>query len=212
MNRPRFLFLSFLLALSALPLPGGAAAMPDPVLDLDGKGLRTGQEYYILPVIRGRGGGLTLANTAVHGRCAPDYVVQAQSEVDRGIPLTFYPVNPKKGVVRVSTDLNIKFSTARACAQSTVWKLAPYDGSRKQQFITTGGVAGNPGPQTTDNWFKIEKFGHRDYKVVFCPSVCRYCKVVCRDIGIYYDENGKRRLALSNEPLLIKFKKASVPK
>ncbi|KAL7160844.1 hypothetical protein ACSBR2_041481 [Camellia fascicularis] len=184
-----------------------ANSAPSPVLDVGGNEVRTGIDYYILPVIRGRGGGLTLASTTKSGTTCPLDVVQARHEVDNGLPLTFSPVNPKKGVVRVSTDMNIKFSASTICVQSTVWRLDNYDESTGQYFVTTGGVEGNPSRETTSNWFKIDKFDD-DYKLVFCPGVCDFCKVICRDVGIYVDENGTRRLALSDVPFKVMFKKA----
>ncbi|KAK0579701.1 hypothetical protein LWI29_030028 [Acer saccharum] len=152
-----------------------------PVLDIDGKKLLAGTDYYILPVLRGRGGGLTLASAG--DETCPLDVVQEQ-------------------------HVNIKFSASTDCVQSTVWKLDSHDDSLRQWFVTTGGVEGNPGRRTTSNWFKIEKFDD-DYKLVFCPSVCDVCKVLCRDIGIYIDQaTGIRRLALSDTPFKVMFKKA----
>ncbi|KAI3454283.1 hypothetical protein Pfo_010946 [Paulownia fortunei] len=181
-----------------------AAEEPAPVLDIDGNKVRAGVDYYILPVIRGRGGGLTLASTGNH--TCPLGVVQEQLEVKNGLPLTFSPVNSKKGVVRVSTDQNIKFSAASTCVQSTVWKL-DYDESSGKYLITTGGVEGNPGRETISNWFKIEEY-EADYKLVFCPTVCNYCKVICKDVGILV-QDGKRRLGLTDDaPFRVMFKKA----
>ena len=197
---PIFLFA----IMTMIPLHGAADSAPDPVLDLAGEKLRTGVDYYILPVIRGRGGGLTLAST--RNKTCPLDVVQEQHEVSNGLPLTFSSVNPKKGVVRVSTHLNIKFSAATISVQSTVWKLDNFDESTGQWFVTTGGVEGNPGRETTSNWFKIEKYDD-DYKLVFCPTVCDFCKVLCRDVGIYI-EDGRRSLALSDVPFKVMFKKA----
>ncbi|KAK6123651.1 hypothetical protein DH2020_042605 [Rehmannia glutinosa] len=73
-----------------------AAEQPSPVLDIDGNKVRAGVDYYILPVIRGRGGGLTLATTG-NDTC-PLSVVQEQMEVKNGLPLTFTPVNAKKAL------------------------------------------------------------------------------------------------------------------
>ena len=188
------------------PLVVTADSSPDPVLDIASEKLHTGTDYYILPVVRGRGGGLTLASTG--NETCPLDVVQERQEVDNGLPVTFSPVNIKKGVVRLSTDNNIKFSASTICVQSTVWKLDSHDDSLGQWFVTTGGVEGNPGRETTSNWFKIEKFDD-DYKLVFCPSVCDTCRVLCRDIGIYIDQaTGIRRLALSDTPFKVMFKKA----
>nr|CAN65022.1 hypothetical protein VITISV_027379 [Vitis vinifera] len=203
MKTTSLLFSLLLIALAVKPFSVAAESAPDPVLDTEGKKLRSGVDYYILPVFRGRGGGLTLASTG--NESCPLDVVQEQQEVSNGLPLTFTPVNPKKGVIRVSTDHNIKFSASTICVQSTLWKLE-YDESSGQWFVTTGGVEGNPGRETLDNWFKIEKY-EDDYKLVFCPTVCDFCKPVCGDIGIYI-QNGYRRLALSDVPFKVMFKKA----
>ncbi|WMV21155.1 hypothetical protein MTR67_014540 [Solanum verrucosum] len=166
------LFLPFLiLAISSNSFLSSAAESPPEVVDIDGKILRTGVDYYILPVVRGRGGGLTMDSIG-DKICPLDAVVQEHHEIDQGLPLTFTPVNPKKG----------------------------------QYFITLGGTQGNPGRETISNWFKIEKFD-RDYKLLYCPTVCDFCKVICRDIGIFI-QDGVRRLALSDVPFKVMFKKA----
>ena len=57
------------------------------------------------------------------------------------------------------------------------------------------------------NWFKIERYGNGNgYKMVYCPSVCSSCRVVCGNVGVFY-EDGKRWLGLSDEPLVVMFKK-----
>ncbi|KAE8692408.1 Miraculin [Hibiscus syriacus] len=196
MRTALFLALSFILC---------ASAAPDPVLDISGKILRTSTDYYILPVFRGRGGGLTLASS--RNKTCPLDVVQEKLEVSNGLPVTFTPFNTKKGVIRVSTDNNIKFSAATICVQSTVWKLAEFDDSTRQWFVTSGGVEGKPGRETVGNWFKIEKH-EDDYKLVFCPTVCDFCKVLCRDVGVFIDDAGVRRLALSDVPFKVMFKRA----
>ncbi|MBA0814181.1 hypothetical protein Gohar_020024 [Gossypium harknessii] len=175
----------------------------DPVLDISGQELRTGIDYYILPVVRGRGGGLTLASTG--NETCPLDVVQVQQEVSNGLPLTFSPVNVTQGVVRVSTDLNIKFSAASICVQTTLWTLH-FDESVQKYVVTTGGVEGNPGRETLSNWFKIQKF-EDDYRLVYCPTVCNFCRPVCGALGVFMD-GGTRRLAISDEPLKVMFKRA----
>ncbi|XP_061355864.1 miraculin-like [Gastrolobium bilobum] len=198
------LALFLLVALSTKPLLGkklrvGAAA-PEQVVDTSGKKLRVGANYYIVPASPNFGG-FSLTNT---GKDCPLDVVAVDGY--QGLPLTFSPINPKKGVVRVSTDLNIYFSTETSCPQSTVWKLDDYDYSTGQWFVTTGGVLGNPGWQTISNWFKIEKY-EDNYKLVYCPSVCIDCSYQCNDIGIYQDQYGKR-LALSYAPFKVQFQQA----
>ncbi|KAL2507237.1 Kunitz family trypsin and protease inhibitor protein [Forsythia ovata] len=195
----------------AITLFSEAAAAPDPVLDASGKLLRANSDYYILPASHRSGGGLDLTNTK--NMTCPLDVVQ-RGDDNPGIPVAFFPVNLKKGVVRVFTDLNIMFTDTftdlyTLCPESTIWKLDhyhPYDPLNIEYFITTGGVVGNPGRETQGNWFKIKKFGG-GYKLLHCPSVCTYCDVVCKDVGIYV-QNGHRRLALTNVPFKVVFKKA----
>lgn len=195
------LALVLLVALSTKPQQGAANAAPGQVVDTSGKKLRAGVNYYVVPAPRNEYvGGLALATTGED--CPLDVVAAYQA-----LPLTFTPANPKKGVVRVSTDLNIVFSTQTNCPQSTVWKLGDYDDSTGQWFVTTGGVLGNPDWRTTSIWFKIEKY-EDSYKVVYCPSVCTFCGLQCRDIGIYEDQYGKR-LALSDVPYKVQFQLAA---
>ncbi|KAL2485359.1 Kunitz family trypsin and protease inhibitor protein [Abeliophyllum distichum] len=93
------------------------------------------------------------------------------------------------------------------CPESTIWKFDhPYDPFNREYFITTGRVVGNAGREMLGNWFKIKKFGG-GYKLLHCPSMCTYCDVVCKDVGIYV-QNGHRRLALTNVPFKVVFKKA----
>ncbi|XP_077246407.1 kunitz trypsin inhibitor 5-like [Tasmannia lanceolata] len=193
------LLLSALL-LSALAI-GISPATAEDVLDVDGHKLQSGVEYYILPVVRGRGGGLTLARR--NGTC-PFNVAQENAEVSQGLPLKFLPAD-QSTTIQVSEDVNIEFSAATICVQSTVWRLAGPDVVTGRRYVTTGGVTGNPGRETISNWFKIEKNGD-DYKFVFCPTVCNICKVLCGDLGIF-NEGGKRWLGFNGDPFPVMFKK-----
>lgn len=177
-----------------------ANSAPHPVLDVTGKNLESGIQYHIMPAARG-GGGVAPGPTNPNKTC-PLAVTQLSANKN-ALPLTFTPVNPKKGVIRLSTDNNIKFTGPTSCNESNVWRLK-YDEAVKQYFITLGGVEGNPGRETLDNWFKIEKTDD-GYKLVFCPTVCNFCKVICKDVGIFSDVNGIRRLALSDVPFSVMF-------
>lgn len=180
---------------------------PDPVRDTFGRLLRTKHAYYILPVGPWSGGGLELINTN-YTTCPLD-VVQSGADIP-GTPVAFFPVNLKKGVIRVLTDLNIMFpNTYTVCPESPVWKVNHYytnDPLNRDYFITTGGLVGNPEPETLGNWFKIQKFGD-GYKLLHCPDVCTLCNFVCKDVG-FYVQNGQRRLALTNYPFMVVFKRA----
>ena len=198
--RTALVALVLLVALSTKPRHGAANAAPEPVLDTSGKKLSAGTNYYIVPSPRiEHVGGLGLASTGKN--CPLDVVPSFQGE-----KLIFIPVDLKKGVVRVATDLNIVFITDTDCPQSNVWKLDEYDDSTGQWFVTTGGVVGNPGRKTISNWFKIEKY-EDSYKLVYCPSVCNDCSYQCRDLGIYEDQYGQR-LALSDVPYKVQFQLA----
>nr|GEW34264.1 hypothetical protein [Tanacetum cinerariifolium] len=193
---------------------------PDQVRDIDGNLVRFSAKYYILPVFRGRGGGLTLAATRIES-CPLD-VVQENMELIKGLQLAFTYVNPKKGIIRESTYWVCKPNPTIIISKLTykldgLLLLSPIGFRIEPQlslyvrlgemlglgYLTIGIRARKPSPQTISNWFKIEKFD-KDYKLVFCPTVCNFCKVVCGDIGVKIAENGKRRLAISDVP----FKKA----
>ncbi|KAM3374524.1 kunitz trypsin inhibitor 5 [Capsicum galapagoense] len=185
-------------------LLSSSSASTAPVLDINGDKVQAGPNYFILPVIRGRGGGLYPSNVKQTNTCPRD-IIQEANEVQQGLPVVFTRVDAKKGVVRVSTDVNVRFYTPTICARETIWKIGEYDDKLKQYFVVTGGVEGNPGRETVGNWFKIEKFGS-DYKFVYCPSVCKFCKVICKDVGIF-NMDGVRFLALSDTPFKVMFKK-----
>ncbi|XP_057443449.1 kunitz trypsin inhibitor 5-like [Lotus japonicus] len=200
--------------ISQQPLLGAAEASPEQVVDITGKKLRAGTNYYILPASplyrcgrygRCRSGeGLSLAST--DKSCPLDVVLVSGPYGYHGIPLTFRPVDSKKGVIRVSTDLNIMFQTDHtSCAEySPVWKI---DASKGKWFVSSGGSVGNPGWKTIYNWFKIEK-SNEAYKLVYCPNVVQSSKHLCKNIGLIVDDNGNRRLALSDVPFKVKFQKA----
>ena len=123
-----------------------ALRSPPPVRDINRKLLRSTTNYYILPVFRGRGGGLNLASTR-NNSCPLD-VIQENIDLNKGLPLTFTPVNPKKGIIWESTDLNIKFSVVSVCIQSNVWMMEDFEG---QRIVTSHGVEGNPGQESISN-------------------------------------------------------------
>ncbi|KAK9099333.1 hypothetical protein Syun_026378 [Stephania yunnanensis] len=318
---PLYMILTFAITADSLAL--------EEVRDVANKKLISGLNYYILPVMRGTGGGLTLGPNMANHTCPLDVVQHRRSEASNGLPVTFRPVkNLKKGTVYDEMSLQNGFlrlqpkgghghhngeeneSPSNSCSSlgrkvgrsrsvgcgsrsrsrsmsfsgdflerlstgfgdctvlrrveshreaskednhhhhhrhpikdrvkcgglfeeevsnpyeittidrhrplkllsaqtpTSVWKLASFDEEVRRYFVTTGGREGSPGIGSLSNWFKIEKDGE-DYKLSFCPSVCKFCKVICKDVGIYVDGEGVRRLALSDEtPFNVMFKKA----
>ncbi|CAN0858479.1 Kunitz trypsin inhibitor 5 [Linum grandiflorum] len=210
MKAAMLLLSSFIIVLASFTrkLPVSSAASAIPVTDVDGTPLRSGLKYFILPAVSGNGGGVALDRTKTK-KC-PLSVFQDEYELSKGLSVVFLPVNAKPGyTVQTATDLNIEFTAETACDEATVWKVESYDDDVKQWFIGTGGIEGKPGPRTVDNWFKIAKYGG-NYKLVYCPSVCKSCKVQCKDVGVYEDEDGKKRLSLTtgDDPFVVKFIKA----
>ncbi|CAN0887797.1 unnamed protein product [Linum grandiflorum] len=182
-----------------------AAGPPIPILDIDGKAVRAGTSYYIIPATSSPAsdcGGVRMATSSNDSSTScPLSVVQDPHEDSSGTPLMFLPVATKTGyMVRTSTDLNIEFTAddTAICDEGNVWKVDDYDDDVEQWFVGTGGVEGKPGPRTVNNWFKIVKYGGGggSYKLAYCPGVCKSCKIKCKDVGLFVDEDGNRRLAL----------------
>jgi hypothetical protein len=203
------LLLAFVLfiALSSQPFLCSSQASPEQVVDITGKNLRANTYYNVLlsmPYTNCKSPeGLGLSSN-IDQPCPLDVIVVSRYE---RLPIRFTPLNPKKGVIRVSSDLNIMFRSNSSCPyHTTVWKLDRFEISNGKSFITTDGFIGNPGPQSIKNWFKIEKYVE-GYKFVYCPSVCPSCNHDCENVGLFVDENGNRRLALSDVPYQVKFVK-----
>uniref|UniRef100_A0A161WVD9 Uncharacterized protein n=1 Tax=Daucus carota subsp. sativus TaxID=79200 RepID=A0A161WVD9_DAUCS len=181
--KPAFLIIFFLLYAFDF-----AAADLDPVYDPSHRKLQTGVEYYIHPFLGGsNGGGITVA--ATRNKTCPLDVAQDRSNFADGLGLTFHPVNIKKGmsgrVIRVSTDLVIKFSSVKGCARSGVWKVDKYDELRRRYFVTIGGAEGRGAGES--------------FVCITAP-----CNPVCDNVGAYY-EHGRTLLALTEEPLVVLF-------
>ncbi|BAU02568.1 hypothetical protein LR48_Vigan10g048700 [Vigna angularis] len=201
-------------ALISQPLLGAGESVHEPVIDTSGEKLRADSNYHIIPAVPFTicgfvscftGGGLALGSIDDES-CPLDVVVE---KADEGLPLRFLPFNTKKGVIRVSTDLNIFFSDAdeRCPHHSTVWRLGDFDASTGQTYVTTGGVVGSPNQHTILNWFQIHKYEDA-YKLVYCHGVCPSCQHSCKDVGVFVDGNRRMHLALSDDPFKVKFKRA----
>ncbi|XP_031475922.1 kunitz trypsin inhibitor 5-like isoform X2 [Nymphaea colorata] len=188
---------SLVLALSTL-VDLTKASTPH-VLDIAGRPVQAGKGYYMLPVNDTQFGGLT--GISEYGSC-PFNVMLSASRFSNGSLLSIHPVTGK-GTVRLGIDLNMQFFLVTLCVDLSVWKLAKFDKETNHRFVTLGGLVGHPGADTVDNWFKIEKEGDH-YKLVFCPTVCDSCSVVCGNLGTY-TMDGRRLLALGDPALAVKF-------
>ncbi|KAK9053769.1 hypothetical protein SSX86_024843 [Deinandra increscens subsp. villosa] len=91
-----------------------------PVLDTDQLPLVTGPAYYILTVGRG---GVNLSPATNNQTCPLDVSLE-HNVLRNGLPLNFLLAIPNRGgVIRSSSDLNIKFSNTTTCGRPAVWQL-----------------------------------------------------------------------------------------
>lgn len=183
-----------------------------PILDTDGNPLKAGSKYFVIPSIRGMGGGLILTRVVDKSlKVCPQDVVQVPNEVNRGRPVEFFPAYPEKTgeLILTNNPINIKFyspSETSRCANFTVWKM-----DKKYKYVVGRGTLG--ALNKIRNWFRIVPYG-KDYRFVYCPTLCVPCKIRCLDLFISYEKQGEnvdiRRLAASgNElPFSVTFKKA----
>ncbi|KAE8683362.1 21 kDa seed protein [Hibiscus syriacus] len=179
---------------------GLANAANNAVLDANGEEVVTGVPYYVVSGIIGAGGG-GLAIGREKGRPCPEIVVQRPFDVDYGNPVIISNADPNDDVVRVSSDVNLKFvgPIDTVCQTTRVWKVQHRDDSTGKRFVELGGEEGNPGCDTKKSWFKIEETGgERMYKFKYCPSVCGSSATACNEIEKASAKDGQIRLAISD--------------
>ncbi|KAF8407418.1 hypothetical protein HHK36_006549 [Tetracentron sinense] len=100
------LFLSSMNLLPSQPAGADQTATGTTLLDINGRIVQAGTNYYVLPVIRGRGGGLALAS---RNRTCPFNVVQENFDFSNGLPLKIFPTDISEKVIQLSTDANFMF-------------------------------------------------------------------------------------------------------
>ncbi|CAO2829289.1 unnamed protein product [Amaranthus hypochondriacus] len=144
------------------------------ILDTDENPLVAGSRYYILTSgwgAAGRGGVTPAIRSSSVVPC-PKYVAQISFEWDKGRPVSFFPSDPNQKEITEETEVNISFGLDPYCRSLAVWQLnfeEIGDGSSSIPFITTNGVIGNPGAETFNNWFQIEKIDKiGSYRIVYC--------------------------------------------
>ncbi|KAL3007388.1 hypothetical protein AAZX31_08G330500 [Glycine max] len=191
-------FALFLVCAFTSYLPSATA---DTIFDINGDFVRNGGTYYILPVIRGDGGGIEFAATG--NETCPLTVVQSPLEVSKGLPLIisspFEILSIQEGLI-----LNIGFTFVPPCA------LIPSEWTTVKGLPEGLAVKLTGYENKVPGWFKIERVSleFNDYKLVFCATE----DSTCVDIGVYIDGEGNRRLVVTenNDPLLVHFKKVEV--
>ncbi|KAK1404213.1 Kunitz-type trypsin inhibitor [Heracleum sosnowskyi] len=180
----------------------------DIVLDSDGLWVERTSRYYIWPILPGGPSGpLTLKATNHTHQCLFN-VVQEGNKDDVGLPFGFIMANRRTAlpVIFEEEDVNIMYTGNTFCNESAVWKVEGKYG--EERFVKSGGVEGNPGPETVRNWFKIVRYMDA-YKLVHCPSVCLKCGSICRDLAIVYEDNALRLGLTTGMPVQVVFKLAT---
>ncbi|XP_009614753.1 kunitz trypsin inhibitor 5-like [Nicotiana tomentosiformis] len=173
------------------------------VLDVSGKDVRKGGYYRIIPAGRGNGGGITVAS--IRNRTNPLVVSQHADESILSVSTQFSPANSNENTIKISSDLNIKFTSEITLSNSSnVWRINT-ELIPQRYLVTVGGVEGNPGRETLSNWFRIDKYEDA-YKLVYCPGVCETCsRTFCGDIGILVEGNERVLFVGSDKPLKVTF-------
>ncbi|CAK7355102.1 unnamed protein product [Dovyalis caffra] len=181
-----------------------------PVLDVEGKPLRSGVEYYILPAETDIAGGLT----SICNGSFPFYVGQEPlaPNVSQGTPVIFRP-RFADTIIRESRDFTIAFSGATTCADSSAWEVVENPETRKR-YIATGGKFRQPRPRVW--YFNIVKNEQDLYTLAWCQNcTIRFPGADCRpssrcvSAGIV-KENGKRLLVLDDPAFPFVFRRAKV--
>nr|GMD92833.1 sporamin B [Ipomoea batatas] len=180
-----------------------ASSVLGPIVDADGNELQTGQSYYMTSVIWGiGGGGLKLAG--LDSSACPSDVIVSPNSFDLGNPITFTPADPTSTAVFPSTYQSLSFNipTNKLCQDKLSWG-AQYDRRSGEYFMKTGEFVENQ-----SNQFKIEVVlpALNAYKMTYCGLGNNECY----NVGRYTDLSSRAtRLALSNTPYVVVFKKDS---
>lgn len=199
--------LYFLLALTAVLAATTNAGAP--IRDTDGDTIEFDSYYYVLPVGKSRGGGLTLSDR--DGRRCPLDVVQTSSKRDKGLPVKFSSLRSRAGVVTESADLQIVVDVRdRSCARSTYWWIKEPENSWEDWTVTAGPNPNESRQQDSSKTvFQIHAFRYNYYFLAYCPSYDEGNSKVssdrCRYLGILEDEDGVRRLTLDAQPFMVRF-------
>ncbi|XP_054814023.1 kunitz type trypsin inhibitor 104-like [Prosopis cineraria] len=173
------------------------------VLDTNRRPLQRGREYYIKPAITDSGGRFTLIN---RNNSCPLYVGQLNTDVGKGLPVTFTPYAGEDNVVKVNRDFKVAFAAATICIQSKQWKVGERDAKSGRRLIVTGSSNGG---RDYSNYFRIveTQFGGI-YNIQWCPTeVCPTCRFACGTVG-GLRENGKILEALDGNVLPVVFVRA----
>lgn len=204
-----FLFFNLVIFTSTFSL---LSAGSDVIYDSAGNKLLRGIPYYILPLLRGTGGGLTLSQNSKDA--CPLNVTQESFEVNNGSPFTFNPIVLDEDIIRGAYPVSIEADVVNPCHGSNIWKLTAAaakdddddellmnnkDKKKKDDdkevvpvyIVTTGGEFNKP-----ESCFQIVEDdmmpGLKSYQIQHCPFKCGSAStdLTCYNVGIVKDADG----------------------
>ncbi|GMJ12296.1 hypothetical protein like AT1G73325 [Hibiscus trionum] len=147
------LFLLFIFSITQSSFLFGVANATDGVvLDVDGDEVLAGERYYVDSAVWGAGGG-GLAIGRERGRKCPEIVVQRLPSFDKGNPVVFSNADTSDKVIRLSSDVRVKFvgPRDRLCQTSTVWKVQGEGVPSRKRWVELGGSKGEAGCDTVES-------------------------------------------------------------
>ncbi|KAJ8421166.1 hypothetical protein Cgig2_026614 [Carnegiea gigantea] len=136
----------------------------DLVLDREGNPLEVGSEYYIQRAV-GFFGGIGRSGRDNTDLSCPLYVVQRLSEVDRGDPVEFVPINGTQKEIHLSSDVQIDSGLSAYCRSDGLWRV------RFGAYTCGNVIIASRAFSVPRSSFRIEKIEgpHNAYMIAYSP-------------------------------------------
>ncbi|XP_028797069.1 trypsin inhibitor DE5 alpha chain-like [Neltuma alba] len=172
------------------------SAKAGPLVDTEDSPIRNGGSYYILPALRGLGGGVSLAATG--NETCPLTVVQTINELSNGLPTR---LSSPHRIAYLRTDFNLEFTVVappKCAAQPAKWTIVGGDDEIKQ--VKLAGYE-----DTLRGSFRIQTYRGLTYRIVFCSTD----EDSCSALGISKDDKGHKIFVINDDdPFIVVFGKA----
>ncbi|KAJ8433095.1 hypothetical protein Cgig2_020591 [Carnegiea gigantea] len=141
-----------------------AGADSDVVLDVYGKPLEVGSEYYMRRAV-GLFGGIGRSHRYGTNSPCPLYVKEYKSEYITGDPVKFVPANETQKEIHLSSDVQIDSGKSATCRSDGFWRVI------LDAFTLTRVVIATGTPSVPPSSFRMEKaeFPPNAYKITYSP-------------------------------------------
>ncbi|XP_071732956.1 kunitz trypsin inhibitor 5-like isoform X2 [Rutidosis leptorrhynchoides] len=174
------------------------------IYDSSGNKLSKGIPYYVLPLVTGTGGGLSISRSTKDA-CPLD-VTQEPFELNYGVPIIITPIVIDETHVHASYPISIEADVSDPCHGSKIWKVSttgtiPVGSPASAQTVSTGGKW-----NTQESCFQVVEDdvmpGLVSYQIQYCPFKCSSnssTSLTCYNVGIVPNEStGQKFLALTD--------------